>query len=61
MKDTLPEGMIAAARVVEAAENNSSESDLSVFFWKRSLLQRIGENELEIQNSKSLISLPDTK
>jgi len=57
VKDTLPEGMIAAARVLE----DSSESDLSAIFWKRSLLQRIGENELEIQNSNSLISLQDTK
>jgi hypothetical protein len=47
VKDSLPEGTIAAALVVEATEENSSESDLSVIFWKRLLLQRIGENELE--------------
>jgi len=47
VKDILPEGTIAAALVVEATEENSSESDLSVIFWKRLLLQRIGENELE--------------
>jgi len=47
MKDSLPEGTIAAALVVEAAEEDSSESDLSVTSWKRSLLQRIGENEPE--------------
>ena len=46
MKDSLPEGTIAAALVVEATEENSSESDLSVISWKRLLLQRIGENEL---------------
>ena len=46
VKDSLPEGTIAAALVVEATEENSSESDLSVIFWKRLLLQRIGENEL---------------
>jgi len=47
VKDSLPEGTIAAALVVEATEENSSESDLSVISWKRLLLQRIGENELE--------------
>jgi len=47
VKDSLPEGTIAAALVVEATEENSSESDLSVIFWKRLLPQRIGENELE--------------
>jgi len=47
VKVILPEGTIAAALVVEATEENSSESDLSVIFWKRLLLQRIGENELE--------------
>jgi hypothetical protein len=47
VKDSLPEGTIAAALVVEATEENSSESDLSVIFWKRLLLQRTGENELE--------------
>jgi len=47
VQDSLPEGTIAPALVVEATEENSSESDLSVIFWKWLLLQRIGENELE--------------
>jgi len=47
VKDSLPEGTIAAAHVVETTEVNSSESDFSVISWKRLLLQRIGENELE--------------
>ena len=47
VKTSLPEGTIAAAHVVEATKENTSESDLSVIFWKRLLLQRIGENELE--------------
>jgi len=47
VKDSLPEGTIAAALVVEATEENSSESDLLVISWKRLTLQRIGENELE--------------
>jgi len=47
VKNSLPEGTIAAALVVEATEENSAEFDLSVISWKRLLLQRIGENELE--------------
>jgi len=47
VKDSLPEGTIVAALEVEATEENSSESDLLVNFWKQLLLQRIGENELE--------------
>jgi len=37
---------MAAALVVEATEENTSESDLWVISWKRLLLQKIGENEL---------------
>ena len=47
VKDSLPAGTIAAALVVEAPEENSFESDLSVISWKRLLLQIIGEIELE--------------
>jgi len=39
VKDSLPEGTIATALVVEATED-SSESDLSAISWKRLLLQR---------------------
>jgi len=46
VKDSLPEGTMAAALVVEATEENTSESDLWVISWKRLLLQKIGENEL---------------
>jgi hypothetical protein len=38
VKDSLPEVTIAAALVVEAAEENSSEFYLSVISWKRLLL-----------------------
>ena len=38
---------MAGAFVVEATEEKTSESDLSVIDWKRLLLQRIHENELE--------------
>ena len=34
MKDILSEGKIAATLVVEAAEEDSSESKLSVTLWK---------------------------
>ena len=46
MKDSLSEGTMAAALVVEATEGNTSESDLLVISRKRLLLQRIDENEL---------------
>jgi len=46
VKDSLSEGTMAAALVVEATEGNTSESDLSVISQKRLLLQRIDENEL---------------
>eukprot|EP00277_Geminigera_cryophila_P004032 CAMPEP_0179411912 /NCGR_PEP_ID=MMETSP0799-20121207/4164_1 /TAXON_ID=46947 /ORGANISM="Geminigera cryophila, Strain CCMP2564" /LENGTH=58 /DNA_ID=CAMNT_0021184041 /DNA_START=788 /DNA_END=964 /DNA_ORIENTATION=- len=37
---------MAAALVVEATKENTSESDLSIISWKRLLLKNIGENEL---------------
>jgi len=46
VKDSLPEGTMAAALVVEATKENTSESDLSIISWKRLLLKNIGENEL---------------
>jgi len=46
VKDSLSEGTMAAALVVEATEGNTSESDLLVISRKRLLLQRIDENEL---------------
>jgi len=38
VKDSLPEGTMAGALVVEATEEKTSESDLSVISWKRLLL-----------------------
>jgi len=46
VKNNLPEVTMAAAHVVEATKENTSESDLSVISWKQLPLQRIVENEL---------------
>jgi len=61
VKDSLPEGTMAAALVVEQTEENTSESDLSIISWKRLLLQRIGENELVNPELEELDSFQDTK
>ena len=61
VKDSFPEVTIAAALVVEAAEENSSEFYLSVISWKRLLLLRIIENELENSELEKLDQLSSYK